>query len=566
MGSLAQNGTQELRLFENEGGPLIQVEVNLEEAPLFASNRRNKNESSIEARNTVVTREGHRLEQYWKVTASPDFGLPGPLDQDVFVAVMRLVNRLGGIPPDGKIRFSVYELIELMNRTHAGSNYEDVREALDRLAASSIYSENAFYSKEDEDFKSLRFHLWEVAFLKRVRKGSSDEQHTLKFSEVLSRSFNASYLKSLDSEFYYSLRKDLAKSLYKLIDVKRRENLSWTIELHQLRQLIAMPPSYKHPSTIKRQLEPAHRELVAKGYLTDAEFEERGKGRDKTHTARYRVSQKFVREHNRSTPKLSEREASIAGKLVSAGVWAEISSELVRRHGVGHCIHYLEALPYQKDIRSPGAWLKKYIENGWPVGVPGEAEDTEAKLLEPAGCDPPQSPQAPDPDALRIWEQVLSDLYDSLDTPNLETWFEVVVPIALNDGSLTLWTPNPFAREYIERRFKAPLEASLDSKVSGDSRIVFQCPGSTTDSPTASDRAGIASEVERRRDAGDFADSVRAFETVPYDEYRSFVGRSLTHADGERFYLTIDGELYVYAGGRDPEYRFYLCTLDRASS
>jgi hypothetical protein len=29
------NGTQELRLFEHEGGPLIKVEINLEEAPLF---------------------------------------------------------------------------------------------------------------------------------------------------------------------------------------------------------------------------------------------------------------------------------------------------------------------------------------------------------------------------------------------------------------------------------------------------------------------------------------------------------------------------------------------------
>ncbi len=567
MDSVAQNGTQELKLFEYEGGPLIQVEVNLEEAPLFASNRRNRNEGSIEARNTVVTREGDRLEQYWKVTASPDFGLPGPLDQDVFVAVMRLVNRLGGIPPDGKIRFSVYELIELMNRTHAGSNYEDVREALDRLAASSIYSENAFYSKEDEDFKSLRFHLWEVAFRKHKRKEKASEQHTLKFSEVLSRSFNASYLKSLDSEFYYSLRRDLAKSLYKLIDVKRRDTFSWAVELQQLRQLIAMPPSYQHPSTIKRQLEPAHRELVDKGYLVGVEVEERGRGRARQHTVRYRVSQKFVREHNRSTPPLSDREGSAVGRLVSNGVWVEIAGDLVSEHGAGHCVHYLEALPYQKGIRNPGAWLKKYIENGWPVEVPDEALDREPRLPEPTvGAAPRVAAPDPDPASLRLWEQALGDVYAESDAPSLETWFESTVPVSLDGGVLTLWTPNPFAQEYIERRFKDSLEASLASRVSGGVQIVIVHPESLPAYPPLSDREGTASEVEVRLKAGDFDGIIRAFETVPYEEYKNFVGRSVKHADGERFYLTIDGELHVYVGGREPSHRFYLCTLDRGVS
>ena len=76
------------------------------------------------------------------------------------------------------------------------------------------------------------------------------------------RSYNSSYLKSLDSDFYYRLRRPLARSLYKLIDVKRRDALSWSVELDGLRQLLSMPESYKYPSSIKRQLEPAHRELL----------------------------------------------------------------------------------------------------------------------------------------------------------------------------------------------------------------------------------------------------------------------------------------------------------------
>ena len=36
-----------------------------------------------------------------------------------------------------------------------------------------------------------------------------------------------------------------------------------------------MAESYKYPSAIKRRLEPAHRELVHRGFLTLADFEER---------------------------------------------------------------------------------------------------------------------------------------------------------------------------------------------------------------------------------------------------------------------------------------------------
>ena len=39
-----------------------------------------------------------------------------------------------------------------------------------------------------------------------------------------------------------------------------------------------MPESYKYPSAIERQLEPAHRELVQRGFLSHADFEERGRG------------------------------------------------------------------------------------------------------------------------------------------------------------------------------------------------------------------------------------------------------------------------------------------------
>jgi plasmid replication initiation protein len=501
--ALAEGGVQELRLFEFEGGPLIQVEVNLEEAPLFMFKRRDRREESTEARNTVLTRDGDRLEQYWKITAHRDFGLPGPLDQDVFVAVMTVVSRRGGIPPDGRVSFTLYELLEILGKTHAGKNYDDLRDSLDRLSETSIYAENAFYSKEDEDFRSHRFRMWSVHFSRKKRKGRASEHHTLRFDDILVRSYNASYLKSLDSDFYYGLRRPLARSLYKLVDVKRKEALSWSVELEGLRLLLSMPESYRYPSAIKRQLEPAHRELVEKGFLSRADFEERGRGPTKTNVVRYRVSQKFVRERSRPTPELSEGERFATDALVAKGVWPQAARELVLKHGAGHCLHYVEALPYQEGVKNPAGWLRTHIENAWPVRVPEE---------------PPTLPAA---------------------TPN-ETVVDILDPASEEKDPTGPGRPGPV--------LSPPDPAKPDPAQAAAAR-----------------RRAASEEVERRRASGEFEGAIEAFETLPYEEYRKFVGHATRHLDGNRYYVNLDGDLYVYSGGTDPEHQHFLRHLDRSS-
>lgn len=493
---MVESGAQELRLFEFEGGPLIQVEVNLEEAPLFMFKRRDRSEDSTEAWNTVLTKEGNRLEQYWKITAHRDFGLPGPLDQDVFVAVMTVVSRRGGIPLDGRVSFTLYELLEILGKTHAGKNYKDLRESLDRLSETSIYAENAFYSKEDEDFRSHRFRVWSVHLSRKERKGRASEHHTLRFDDILVRSYNSSYLKSLDSDFYYGLHRPLARSLYKLIDVKRKGALSWSVELEGLRQLLSMPESYKYPSAIKRQLDPAHRELVERGFLTRADFEERGRAPAKTSLVRYRVSQKFVRERSKPTPELTDNDRYALDALVASGMWPQTAQDLVIKQGAGHCLHYVEALPYQEGVKNPAGWLKTHIENAWPVRVP-EERPTLPVFTPPVedGIHAPDDSVAPEPE---------------------------------------------------------PASASAEDEQGAEAA-------------RSAEASAAAEEVQRRRAAGEFDGAIEAFETLPYDEYRKFVGHAIRHLDDNRYYVSLDGELYIYVGGREPEHRHFLCRLSRFS-
>src|SRR3712207_9333899 len=81
---------------------------------------------------TLEGANGVSLRQQWTVMPSAGYGTPGPLDQDVYLAVLELLERKGGMPANGKLRFSLYELVELLGWSKSGKNggkvYRDVRD------------------------------------------------------------------------------------------------------------------------------------------------------------------------------------------------------------------------------------------------------------------------------------------------------------------------------------------------------------------------------------------------------------------------------------------------------
>ena len=50
-------------------------------------------------------------------------------------------------------------------------------------------------------------------------------------------------------------------------------------------------------------------------------------------------------------------------------------------------------------------------------------------------------------------------------------WFGAVTAVALGPNSLTISVPTPFAKEYIETRFKATLEDALRQELSQDAAL-----------------------------------------------------------------------------------------------
>ena len=462
----AHAGVEDLKLFELEKSPIINVEINLELLPLFLYKTRGRSEESLEATNVISCADGQRLEQYVKVVGGREYGLPGPTERDVHVAIMKLVHRAGGMPPEGVVSFSLYELLKVMGKNRGGNNYEKVRESLDRIADSVIYAKNAFYDNETEQFRTHRFTPWSVHFSStRQGQGRSAERHVVKFHEILVRSYNSGFLKTLDADFFFSLKNPMAKSLYQLVDAKRRGKLSWTVGVQQLRQLIPMPESYRYDSKIREKVEPGLQELKQRGFLERADYEQRGEDR----VICFRVSRNFVEPRDRPQVSLSSRERDTADALIRHGVSTPKAEKLVADDGASHCRRYLDALPHQTGIANPAGWLIRYIENAWPVMLPGETATKEPE--------------------------------------------------------------------------RTPTSKALTAR---------------------SDEAHVRRALKKRLDAGEFDKTIEDLESLPYDQYSRFVAANAPIVDAEenRYYLSLEGDLYLYFGSPEPANRFFLRTLE----
>lgn len=450
---------------------LIPVEINLEGWPLF-SRQKTPGENAFEIRQSISTDDGRRLEQLWRVTASHDFSLPGTFDEDVFVGVMALVRERGGMPKDGRVRFSLYELIKVLGKSKRGENYRKVRESLDRIGSTIYYSENAFYVVEDESLETYRFTLWTVHFSRATgRHGRAAEHHTLKFDDIIIRSCNAGYLKLLDTDLYFALKIPLAKALYRLIDQRRRGSLSWSVDVRELRDLLVMSKSYTAPSRIWEVLTPAHRTLKREKFLESVTLD--------GDTVRYRIHREFARDwYPEEESATSLRDEAVAA-LTRHKVWPGRARALVDRFGPEKAFHALDMLSVRGSVGKPGAWVAEVIENGDPEELAETARflaaqrgDGEGKQglqsdslpdpeLSSQANPPPHSPPSPQPEAQDLFDTVLEDISAEIDIPSFEAWFYGTVPVSLEDNTLTLSVPNAFAEEYIRTRFAEKVEEGL---------------------------------------------------------------------------------------------------------
>jgi hypothetical protein len=474
-----------------EYAPLVSAEQNLEEFPLFELKARKRGAKARVFEKVTEGESGVSLNQVWKVMPSGEYGMPGPVDQDVYLAVLQLLQQRGGMPEDGELGFSLYELRKILGWSDdSGGAYREIREALLRIATTSMQSRNAFYSAQERRRIVDTFNLWSIHFAEHeVRGHTVRERHVLKFHPIFIRNYMAQYLKGIDSDFYWSLRSPVSKRLYRLVDLQRAGALSWETDLFGVRDQI--PLDYDYPSQIKRALHKAHDELLQRRFLSGVEYEGRT-------GVVYRVSRDFARRQKARELSGDPKEMFAIERLIRERIDGDTARELVVTHGPQRCLFYADAVNHQKGVLTRAGWIVSAIKGGWAIrdapqatlqdslpetpveGVEG-AEDhapTRPDRDPEQGIDPtPPSPR-PDPAAAEVWERVLEDAQgDIVDVSSLRVWFDGITPVGLQDDVLSVAVPNSFAKEYIETRFGELLEASLKERLSKKASLMLIVAG-----------------------------------------------------------------------------------------
>ena len=342
------------------GPHLVTAESNLEINPIFKPTGRGVDATPYTFERVVQAEDGIQLQKVWRVEPSPKYGAPRGRDQDVFMALMDLLARRGGMPENGVVETSFAQLLHILKWPDNGNHYSRLKESLLRVDRTIIESREAFYSKDTESSFSGSFRLWEVRFAESKRKsdGRTSTRIVVEFHELVVRSFLAHYFKGLDMEFYWKLSSHLSKRLYRLVDQMREDDLEWSENLFKLRDQIPVS-QYAYVSKIKQVLDPAHKELKEKGFLEAVRYED-----DKVC---YRIGAGFARR--RSALEASDSpEAFIATeRLLAEGVHFNVAKELVAKNGARRCLRYAEAVNFQEGVRNRAGWLKKAIEQGYEL-------------------------------------------------------------------------------------------------------------------------------------------------------------------------------------------------------
>lgn len=216
-------------------------------------------------------------------------GVPHGLDNDVAAALIDIYLEQGS-PADGIIRLTMRALLLKIGWDPKGHYYSAARSALLRLSTTTYWATNNWYNRHTQTLTSVNFRYLDkvetATVTQRVAgRDSRFEPSTIlhiKLGEHIVDSIRARYLKPLNLAFLQSLERLTARALYRLLDAQRPEleqpgilRESFSISVLAWGQACKIVD--EEPKKIRRTLESAHSELLERGYLSEVEYEGRGK-------------------------------------------------------------------------------------------------------------------------------------------------------------------------------------------------------------------------------------------------------------------------------------------------
>src|SRR3712207_1922103 len=205
---------------------LVKLESNFEEYPLGQLGKKPTGKPlSFNTKN--VLEDGTVVEGEWTLIPSSEYHEPLGFDFDVYFAVAELVERDGGMPEDGVVDFSLYELREIIGLQPGGKTYSQIRRSLELWALLGIRSKRAFWQHGECKHITDFFRIWDVTFDDSKKGGGGNRAlHTISFNQRYRRS--EEHTSELQSRQYLVCRLLLEKTKCSTVPIPT-PNLSSTL-------------------------------------------------------------------------------------------------------------------------------------------------------------------------------------------------------------------------------------------------------------------------------------------------------------------------------------------------
>ena len=358
--------------------PVGKDEMNLAEYPFTLLTRRvSENQKTIEVQQQVRTETGEVITQSWVVTGSDRYGLPLAIDEDIYIALMKILKD-GGFR-DRTIPFTRYQILRILGKDISKREYDRIQQSLDRLVGTTITSKNAFWDNRTRSYVSKAFHIFESYELYREQPGrKSARSPELPMSYVVLSSFlfesvKSGYVKNLDIEFYLSLRTPLAKRLFRFLDKKAYNNRTFEIGVMRLAEKLPVHDAF--PSQVKRRLEEPHKELIEKVFLAEVNYARRRDGEEK-------VIYTFKRPRMNAEETLTPLGDPTVEMLVARGISRSAAEELAARFSEEHIQKHVDAFDQlcaeesPRIRRNPAGYLRRAIEEDYAIPEPRRPKPT----------------------------------------------------------------------------------------------------------------------------------------------------------------------------------------------
>lgn len=223
----------------------------------------------------------NEIEASWRVAGDPELGRPTATDVKVYLVLLEYTREQKW---SQEVSFSTMELIQKLGWPVNSKHYNMLRASLRRLKAVNITARNCFWDNKGRVLKGEtgfsiidNYHVDENV----GRKGGTGQFKLswIRWNEVIYDSMMADYVRPLDLDLAMSLDRAVSMALFRYLDKKRyagngKTKPVFTVGLRKLCEQHLQLADTRYVSTMKRVLAPAHEELIKKGFLVSATYEE----------------------------------------------------------------------------------------------------------------------------------------------------------------------------------------------------------------------------------------------------------------------------------------------------